>query len=182
MSELMRYIDLKFDFTAEQMRRYEVDDKGCWNWTGRVKEAREPYGRIDYSLGTRITRRVFCAHRVSYAYHNGADPGGMMVTHLCDNPRCINPDHLRLGTHADNMRDMAKKGRGTRGEANHHCLLRESAIIEIIDQIRAGKSNMEIAKSLPVTHSQISQIRLGKSWRHITGKLDYNPEQYRRRA
>jgi len=94
----------------------------------------------------------------------------------------ISPKQFRREFVNKGMIPVVSLGRGTRGEANHHCLLRESAIIEIIDQIRAGKSNMEIAKSLPVTHSQISQIRLGKSWRHITGKLDYNPEQYRRRA
>jgi hypothetical protein len=82
----------------------------CWIWQGSLQTQNrwktEPYGWL-----SRFGRQVY-AHRHAYALVNGAIPAGMEVIHSCDRPRCINPAHLSLGTHADNMADMARKGRG----------------------------------------------------------------------
>lgn len=80
--------------------------ESCWLWTASVKDG-FPYGQIGHP-GTRTPRR---AHRVSWELHNGPIPAGLFVLHKCDNPRCVRPDHLFLGTQSDNLKDAYSKGR-----------------------------------------------------------------------
>lgn len=84
----------------------ETDD--CWVWRGSRA------GDTGYGLHWTDDKRLMGAHRFSYELHHGADPGALLVCHTCDNPPCVNPDHLFLGTHADNMRDMLQKKRKVR--------------------------------------------------------------------
>lgn len=76
---------------------------GCWQWKGSSNK--DGYGT------TRYMGKSIMAHRLSFLLHGGEIPDGMCVLHSCDNPPCVNPDHLFLGTHQDNMDDMARKGR-----------------------------------------------------------------------
>lgn len=135
----------------------------CWLWTGFL--SKKGYGSI--GLGGRGTKRVF-AHRFSYELHKGAIPDGLVVMHSCDNPRCVNPDHLSVGTHKDNTQDMVVKGRARsgsmRGETNPRALLNE----EQIRYVRSSKAtHAALARELDVSAVLIGKIRRYESWRHV---------------
>ena len=110
------------DKAKERFLKYVVrpeNTEQCWVWTGHLKP--EGYGRI------KINGRFEYAHRVSYVIHVGKIPKGLWVLHHCDNPNCVNPKHLYIGNHADNMRDRTTRGRGVnqvyKGESNPNAKL-----------------------------------------------------------
>jgi predicted XRE-type DNA-binding protein len=137
----------------------------CWEWQG--SKHRFGHGRIGAGPGT---RRLLYTHRLSWEIHNGPIPEGMCVLHRCDNPPCSNPDHLFLGTKADNTADMKSKGRASggakkpaKGETHYNAKLTDSQIEEIKRLYNKKTCNQyKLADLFNVTQGQISMILNGK--------------------
>lgn len=142
------------------------DASDCWPWLGQTKKARhgKRYGIV---AGEGPRWKTITAHRAAYELTRGAIPAGMCVCHRCDNPICVNPAHLFLGTHDDNMADMKAKGRhaSTRGELNGRAKITADDVLAIYVDHR---STREIANQYGVHISNIRLIRRGLAWRHIT--------------
>lgn len=128
----------------------------CWEWTA----ARLPAGYGRFTLGGAEVR----AHRVSYQWATGKDPGDLMVCHTCDNPGCVNPEHLFIGTALDNSDDKVKKKRHLYGEAHRKAKLTD-------DQVRLIRSDtrrqVDIAAAYGVTQGLIGMIKRREIWRHV---------------
>lgn len=120
----------------------------------------------------RYCGRVERAHRVSYCQAHGIhleDIRGKSVRHICDNPACINPAHLLIGTHADNMQDMLVRGRNRqpKGEANGRSKLTEEVVRTVLARREAGESFSKIAASYQVAPSTLVRLCQRKTWRHV---------------
>jgi hypothetical protein len=135
---------------------------GCWYWTASTNK--QGYGLVGYATGKSRT-----VHRWMYEYHYKVSPGKLLVCHSCDNPMCVNPDHLFLGTAQDNVDDMMNKNRGNKpkGERNRHAKLSYDQIIEIRSITPNIFKHREIAKKYGVTRPTISSILRGATWKHI---------------
>ena len=133
-------------------------NSGCWVWTR--SRTRNGYGRVKRG-GKHIP-----AHRLSYTSTKGPIPLGLYVLHKCDNRACINPDHLFVGTHADNMADMSAKGRARRvyGTTNGRKKISEDDVRLIRKDTRPLKI---IAFEYGIVMSQVSEIRNRRSWWYV---------------
>lgn len=134
-----------------------VNENGCRLWLGAT--ARNGYGNFGIAGGKTIN-----VHRLAYMIFIGAIPDGMDVCHTCDVRRCVNQDHLFLGTRLENIQDMVKKGRGCRGEKQGASKLTESQVREIMASKETGIS---LAKKYGVGPQQISRIKNGLRWKHV---------------
>lgn len=138
-----------------------VDKSGdCWIWTGSRHSC--GYGQIATKAQKPIT-----THRLSYIIHNGPIPSGMVIRHTCDNPPCVRPDHLVLGTHADNVADKVAKKRHRWGSRMPTAKLTESDIPIIRRMLASGVEHQEIASRFGVSRTAITYINIGKTWRHV---------------
>lgn len=147
--------------------RWKPDVSGCHLWTGSISS--QGYGIITRGNNT-VGRQHFAAHRISWELCNGAIPHGIAVLHKCDVTRCVNPEHLFLGTQADNMRDMDAKGRRRNspmpGEANGFSKLTEARVREARKLRAAGWIYKDIAARLGVSTSAAFDV-CNRSWKHI---------------
>ncbi len=143
-----------------------VQRDGCWGWAGSKDQ--NGYGKI--GEGGRGGRDLL-AHRVSWELSHGPIPNGLCVLHRCDNPECVNPLHLFLGTQTDNNADMHAKGRGSGGRfygsAHPNAKLDEAAVREIRQARAEGARLATLAKRFGVLESTISHIARGKGWPHV---------------
>jgi hypothetical protein len=151
---------------------FDPDSPGCWEWPG----TRNWYGYGQLQIDGRTLR----AHRVSWERHVGPIPPGLFVLHRCDNPPCVRPDHLFLGTQADNMADKMRKGREAhagpltplRGEQVGTSKLTQ-ADVDAIRHRYTGRRGEQTAlgREFGVSHRMIGYIVTGQSWA-VTGGVD----------
>jgi hypothetical protein len=143
-----------------------ADPDSCWEWT-RAR-FRSGYG----ALRNLETKQTVYAHRVAWELTNGAIEKGLCVLHRCDNRPCCNPNHLFLGTDADNVRDMDAKGRrrwmARPGIMNSSAKLTEDAVRQIRVEHREGRSSQRaLARKHGVSPSAIRHIVRGKTWKNV---------------
>lgn len=128
----------------------------CWEWQSTKNN--DHYGRF------RIQGVRYMAHRVSFEFAHGAIPEGLVVRHSCDNPSCVNPNHLEIGTMGDNNADKVTRGRQAKGERHGRSKLTE-ATVRLIKAAEGSQRN--IAKTFEVSQSTVRAIKAGHSWSHI---------------
>ena len=150
----------------------EKPDVGCWNWTEKLD--RSGYGRMAVRYPN--WHEELC-HRLSWVFHRGLIPTGVMVCHSCDNPSCVRPDHLFLGTAADNMHDMFNKGRRRprSGETHPKAKLANADVQSIRALLRDGYGLRVIGKRFGVTHKTIMSIRDGHTWKELADNGTVGP-------
>lgn len=138
---------------------------GCQVWQGAVSGGCD--GSMKYGY-IRVSGKSLRVHRVAYEIHNGPIPVGMVICHSCDNPLCVNPDHMTLGTQNDNMQDMIEKRRARHavGEANNS-KLKESEVLEMLSLSAKGASASSLATRYGVHPATIRKIVLGKKWAYL---------------
>lgn len=136
----------------------------CWNWTGSLPKAGQGYGW--FSLGRKSER----AHRVAYKLFVGEIKSGLVVCHSCDNRRCVNPDHLFLGTPAENNIDRHKKGRSfiPIGEGHGNSKITDEIARNIRAEYETGDFlQRELGARYGISQAVVSKIVLGQAWKHI---------------
>lgn len=132
----------------------------CWLWTGaRTKSFGYAWFRCP------IRKQPMCGHRWVYEWLYGALQRGAEVRHTCDTPACVNPKHLIAGTHADNMRDVADRKRGTRGPRNHHAKLTWQKVRAIRQARARGVMERALAMRYGVARQTIQKIKAGVTWK-----------------
>ena len=148
----------------------------CIEWAGNISP--RGYGRLRLP----DSRKQKYAHRVAWEKHHGrVIPEGMVICHSCDNRKCVNPDHLWLGTHGDNQRDCTAKGRraygerngrhtkpeaSPRGEQHRRAKLDEDAV-RYIRSSRGKITQQALADTYGVPQTAISAVQLNKTWKHV---------------
>jgi hypothetical protein len=148
--------------TDQFRKRVEFDTNGgCWLWRHHL--SRNGYGQTVVQGSTSL------AHRVSWEVHRGPIPDGAHVCHRCDVRACVNPDHLFLGTHADNMADMARKGRriSLPGERAPNAKLTDAQAAEVIRLLDSGMRPAAVAREMGLPFRAVIRIRQGAAWGHL---------------
>lgn len=138
-----------------------IDDNECWIWNGSKAHKRGGYGQISNGRNN-----VLKAHRVSYEYFNGEIPNGLIVRHICDNPPCINPKHLLVGTTKDNARDAIERSRATHQVMSGEMCPASKLTWEQVLEIRSSKESYgKLSKKYNVSKTAIANIIKNKVWK-----------------
>lgn len=149
-------------------RYVQPQESGCWHWQGALNE--HGYGVI--GRGARGTGLVK-AHRLAFEIASGQHlRRDQLVCHHCDNPACVNPAHLFVGTHRDNTQDCWRKGRGSQppvhlGSKNHSAKLHEGLIAQVFGLRAQGLTTYQLADVFSVSRTAICAVLNRKTWRHV---------------
>ncbi len=140
----------------------------CQLWAGQVGNS--GYGKRTVRCEDGVQRCLY-AHRMAFHMATGVDPVGRVVMHSCDNKLCVNPEHLSLGSQADNMSDMVSKKRHRFGATHRLSKLTEEAAIDIFTAPRVRGCQTALARRYGVVKSTIQQVWLSETWTHVTAGL-----------
>ena len=156
--------NLKLIWPTPKQRFWKYVDKKsndkCWNWTGCCDK--DGYGHIG------VNGKLIRSHRFSWILKNGTVPDEIYVLHKCDNPKCVNPSHLFLGTQQDNIKDKIYKNRQAKGEKNGSSKLTVNQVKQIRHLCREGQlTQVKIGKIFHINQTTVSRICTIKNWRHI---------------
>jgi len=147
-------------------KKIKINEKtGCHEWIG----SKLPKGYGTFRLNTETAIR---AHRFSYEYYKHKIPENMHCLHNCDNPSCVNPDHLFLGTNNDNVKDKMRKGRSYRpiGEKHPFAKIKDADVYKIKELIASGYSYRETSILMNTTIHIVAQIGMNKTWTHLNNR------------
>jgi len=138
--------------------RVDIDpETGCWNWNKTITW--KGYGLTFY-------KKQIHAHRLSYILFRGEIPHGKFVCHKCDNRKCVNPDHLFIGTAKENSLDAVAKGRIVSGDSHYNSKLTSDQVVQIKSML-GDSSQSEIARIFNVNQTTIWMIANGRNWRNV---------------
>jgi len=169
----------------EKLEKYTLrsDQENCWIWIG--PKFRYGYGKLDLCVNHK--NKTFSAHRCAWENAFGPIPTGLLVCHRCDNPLCVNPDHLFLGTNKENSQDMVLKGRSLKGDKNplrihpelvrrgeliHTSVIKECDVHMIRKMYSKSMSVKEIAYKLGVTKKIVYNVLGGRAWAWLKEKTE----------
>ncbi len=157
------FFESTIDRFWSKVDRREVE--GCWIWQGTIalpNKCGQRYGSFEFAeRGKGVTCR---AHRFAWMLCNGQIPDDMVIMHICDVPLCVNPAHLKMGTQAENVADMSRKGRSANGEKNGKSKLTETQARFIK---RSSKSAQVLANRFGVHYTTVMKIKQGVNWAHV---------------
>lgn len=151
------------------LEKTEVQPNGCIYFDGAPRESGHAY----FNFGINGGKYRELAHRAAFVIHTGQEiPTELVVRHTCHTPLCVNPQHLKLGTHADNRQDCVDANRQAKGEQNGRSKLTQENVIDIIAHLQSGQMTVtSIAKAYGVDPKAIRSIRAKKTWTHVWEKL-----------
>lgn len=158
------------NITLELIERFHEkwmlnEESGCWEWQAATMG--RGYGFIKIPG----TRKQINAHRLSYLIHYSSIPDDKIVCHSCDNPKCVKPSHLFLGTQSENLTDMKSKGRHLNGEKNTESKLTEGMVRQIHNLAKQGVSQSKIGRSYGVGQGTVWKILHGQRWKHVFDEI-----------
>ena len=141
------------------MIKYKIVENGCWECTSHCTND-VGYVKV-HNKGKQES-----GHRYMYRKYYGDIPQGKVVRHKCDNRWCVNPNHLSIGTHADNVKDRVKRNRSAIGVNNGRSKLKELEVLEIFKDNTTPK--MQLARKFNIDPKVVRDIKQRKTWKHIT--------------
>lgn len=147
----------------ERFIRYTMPEPntGCWLWCGSLT------GAFNYGVFYSQKKGRMLAHRYSYELHKGSIPDGLCIMHMCDNPICVNPDHLKPGTRSENSIDKVNKNRQAKGEMYRNAKISDEDAYDIKRLYLAGMHRDYISKLYCIKSEKITKILGGKTFKHV---------------